>query len=175
MAGSVNKVILVGVIGKYGVTRKYAPSGTACAAFTLMLTEETAEHKYYSTLVPCELWGRKAEHLSTELQPGQLCLFEGKVSRKKQGEQWVFSIAGFDVTLLQPAVLVAIDDLICCRTARTCSLCGRQAVRETICPTALDGRLVGIACGLCAVCFNANDPRSLVALLRARYGVAGET
>jgi hypothetical protein len=66
-------------------------------------------------------------------------------------------------------VLTALDALICGRAPRTCSLCGRQAVRETICPVPLEGRLVGIACSLCAACFRANDPRPLVAKLRARY------
>lgn len=102
--GSVNKVFLLGTISKQGATLKYAPSGSPCAAFALVCTEETADHKCYSTVIPCEVWGKKAEALSTELAPGQLCFFEGKVTRKRQGEQWVFAVAGFDVTpVLQPA------------------------------------------------------------------------
>jgi len=35
--GSINKVILTGTISKYGVTVKYAPSGTPCASCALVL------------------------------------------------------------------------------------------------------------------------------------------
>ena len=39
MSGSVNRVVLVGTIGKYGVEVRYAPSGTPCASFTLACAE----------------------------------------------------------------------------------------------------------------------------------------
>ena len=106
MAGSVNRVVLVGTMGKYGVLLKYAPSGTACASFTLVLTEPSQDGKYYSTLIPCECWGRKAEAAS-ELEPGQLCAFEGKLAKRKKGETWELVVSGFDVTLLTPAAPMA--------------------------------------------------------------------
>ena len=46
--------------------------------------------------MPCEVWGKKAEGVS-ELEPGQLVLFEGKVARRKKGEQWELVVSGFDV------------------------------------------------------------------------------
>jgi primosomal replication protein N len=101
VAGSVNKVILLGTVGKYGCTLTYSPSGSACCKFMLLCIEETVEHKHFTTAIPCEIYGKRAEAISTDLAPGLLCLFEGKVSRKKRGEQWEFSVAGFDVTLIQ--------------------------------------------------------------------------
>ena len=40
----------------------------------------------FTTLVPCEVWGRRAEAAS-ELDAGQLVLFEGKLAKRKKGEQ----------------------------------------------------------------------------------------
>ena len=51
------------------------------------------------TLVPCEVWGKKAEAVA-ELDPGALVLFEGKLARRKKGEQWEMVVSGFDVTPL---------------------------------------------------------------------------
>src|SRR5262249_31331700 len=56
----VNKVLLVGTISKYGVTVKYATSGTPCAHFTLVLTEQGQDGKPHSLFVDCEAWGKKA-------------------------------------------------------------------------------------------------------------------
>ena len=103
--GGVNRIILVGTISKYGVTVKYAPSGTPCANFVLVLSEQDREGKIHQVYIDCEVWGRKAEGVS-DLEPGALCLFEGKVAKRKKGEsQWELIIAGFDVTPIQaPAV-----------------------------------------------------------------------
>jgi primosomal replication protein N len=95
--GSVNRVILVGTISKYGVTVKYATSGAPCASFTLVLSEQGQDGKVHSLFVECEIWGKKAEGVS-ELEPGQLALFEGKLARRKRGEQWETVVSGFDVT-----------------------------------------------------------------------------
>jgi single-stranded DNA-binding protein len=102
-AGGVNRVVLVGTIGKYGVALRYHPSGTACASFMLVITEEGQEGKWYSTLVPCEVWGKKAEAAS-ELEPGTLVLFEGKLKRQKKGEQWELVVSGFEVTAITAPV-----------------------------------------------------------------------
>jgi single-stranded DNA-binding protein len=95
--GSVNKVILVGTISKYGVTVKYAPSGTPCASFALELREQDRDGKVHTLFQDCEVWGRPAESIS-ELEAGQLCLFEGKLSRRKRGEQWETVVSGLDLT-----------------------------------------------------------------------------
>jgi single-stranded DNA-binding protein len=93
---NINRVFLCGHIGRYGVTVKYAPSGTACASFTLVLTEQGADQKVFTTLIPCEVWGRHAEEAS-ELEAGQFALFEGKLAKRKKGEQWEMVVSGYDL------------------------------------------------------------------------------
>jgi single-stranded DNA-binding protein len=95
--GGVNRVILVGTISKDGVTVKYAPSGTPCANFALMLSEQGQDGKVHTIFQDCQVWGKRAEAAS-ELEPGQLCLFEGRIAKSKKGEQWETVVSGFDLT-----------------------------------------------------------------------------
>jgi single-stranded DNA-binding protein len=97
--GGVNRVLIVGTISKYGVEVRYAPSGAPCASFMLALVETDKDGREHLTLVPCEVWGKKAEAVA-ELDPGALVLFEGKLARRKKGEQWELVVRGFDVTPL---------------------------------------------------------------------------
>ena len=46
-----------------------------------------------------EVWGKRAEATS-ELEVGQLCLFEGKLAKRKKGEGWETVVSGFEVTSL---------------------------------------------------------------------------
>jgi single-stranded DNA-binding protein len=104
--GCINRVILVGTISQYGVTVKYVPSGTACANFSLLLREQGQDGKTHMTYIDCECWGRKAE-AAGELDAGQLCLFEGKLARRKKGEQWETVVSGFElVPMLIPTPTV---------------------------------------------------------------------
>jgi single-stranded DNA-binding protein len=95
--GSVNRTILVGEIGQYGVEVRYAPSGSPCASFILVVSEQGQDGKEYVTMIPCECWGKKAEAAS-ELEAGALVLFEGKIARRRKGEHWELIVSGFDVT-----------------------------------------------------------------------------
>ena len=94
--GGVNRVILVGIISKYGVTVKYAPSGTPCASFALVLTEQDRDGKVHTLFQDCKVWIKKF-YAASELEAGQLCLFEGKVAKRKKGEQWETIISGFEL------------------------------------------------------------------------------
>src|SRR5262249_52740115 len=76
--GCINKVFLLGTISKQGITVKYGPSGAPCATFTLVLSEQGQDGKVHTLFQDCEVWGKKAE-AAGELEPGQLCLFEGKL------------------------------------------------------------------------------------------------
>jgi len=107
MMASVNRVVLLGTVSKYGIEVRYAPSGTPCASFTLALTEPGQDGRAFTTLIPCECWGKKAEAAS-ELDAGTLVLFEGKLQRRKKADgQWEMIIAGFDVTpITVPATAV---------------------------------------------------------------------
>jgi primosomal replication protein N len=92
-----NRVTLLGQIAKAGVTIKYATTGTPCASFTLVLSERGQDQKEHYLFIDCEVWGRKAESAG-ELESGQLCRFEGKLAKRKRGEQWELVVAGFELT-----------------------------------------------------------------------------
>jgi len=103
MAG-VNRVVLVGVIGKFGIEVRYATSGSPCASFTLVVSEKGADGKVHETYLPCEVWGQKAEACS-DLEAGTLVLFEGKLAKRKKGEGWELVVSGFDLMpLTQPGL-----------------------------------------------------------------------
>lgn len=97
MAGSINRVVLVGLIGKYGVEVRFNTNGTACATFMLALGETGQDGKEYTTLVPCEIWGKKAESAG-EVEAGAVVVFEGKLRRRSKGEnQWEMVVSGFEL------------------------------------------------------------------------------
>jgi single-stranded DNA-binding protein len=97
MSGSVNRTILLGVVGKYGVEVRYANSGAAIATFTLMCTEVWQDGTTHEIYIPCEIVGKKAEAAS-ELEAGMPVLFEGKLAKRKKGEQWELVVSGFALT-----------------------------------------------------------------------------
>jgi len=97
MVASVNRVVLLGSVGKNGVEVRPNTSGASCASFTLVLTELGQDGKTHVQLISCEVWGKKAA-LAQDLEAGQLVLFEGKLRRVKRGESWETVVAGFDVT-----------------------------------------------------------------------------
>jgi single-stranded DNA-binding protein len=100
--GGIAHCTLVGVVGRYGVEIRYATSGAPCAALTVVVSEQGSDGKRHDLYVSCEVWGKKAEQAS-ELEPGQWVLFEGKLARRKKGEQWETIVSGFDLTaLVQP-------------------------------------------------------------------------
>src|SRR5262249_29441431 len=106
--GGVNRTILLGTIGKYGVEVTYSTNGSPCASFMLVVAEHGQDGREYTTLVPCEVWGKKAE-AAGELEPGALVLFEGKLRKRQKGEgQWELVVSGFEVTpILTPAAVSA--------------------------------------------------------------------
>jgi hypothetical protein len=99
MVASVNRVVLLGEIGRYGVPVAYHDNGTPRASFTLVVSEQGQEGKTFPTLLECQVWGKKAE-AAGELEAGQLVLFEGKLAKRKRGELWELYVSGFEVTPL---------------------------------------------------------------------------
>ena len=81
----------------------HSTSGTACASFTLACAELGQDGREHTTLIPCECWGKKAE-ASSEIEAGTLVLFEGKLAKRKKGEQWELVVSGFEVTPVLPPV-----------------------------------------------------------------------
>ena len=100
VVASVNRVVLLGEIGKYGVEVRYANNGTACASFMVVVHETGQDGKQYHVLVPCECWGRHAEQAG-ELEASQLVVFEGRLKKRQKGEQWELIVSGFEVTPVQ--------------------------------------------------------------------------
>lgn len=84
--GSVNKVILVGNLGKDPEVR-YAPSGNAVANFTLATNEQfkdrdgnKQERTEWHRVV---FWGRQAEVVGEYLRKGGMCYVEGRLQTRK--------------------------------------------------------------------------------------------
>jgi len=101
---SVNRVVLLGTIGQYGVTVTYSTTGSPCASFMLTVAEQGADGKAFTILVPCQLWGKRAE-AAGEVEAGTLALFEGKLKKRPKGDnQWELVVSGFELTpVLTPA------------------------------------------------------------------------
>jgi hypothetical protein len=95
--GGIARCTVVGVISKHGVEVRYATSGSPCASLTLVVRERGQDGRPHDLYVPVEIWGRRAEAVS-ELSPGQLCLFEGRLAKRRRGEQWELVCSGFDLT-----------------------------------------------------------------------------
>jgi single-stranded DNA-binding protein len=97
MPRSINRTILLGVVGAYGVEVRYATSGGAVAAFTLVCSEQWQDGTVHDLYIPCEIVGKRAEAASA-LDAGTLVLFEGKLAKRKKGEQWELVVSGFELT-----------------------------------------------------------------------------
>jgi hypothetical protein len=100
MSGGVNRTILVGSIGRYGVEMRYAPNGSSIATFTLVCTEVWNDGSSHDLYVPCEIVGKRAEAAS-ELEAGTPILFEGRLAKRKKGEQWELLVSGWDCSPIQ--------------------------------------------------------------------------
>lgn len=99
MPASLNHVTLIGAISQYGVEARQAANGTAYAAFTLALTETTPAGQTYTTLIPCECWGRRHPEV-LPLAPGTPVVIEGKLARRKKGDAWDLVVSSFSVSPL---------------------------------------------------------------------------
>ena len=78
---------------------RYSNSGSAIASFLLCLGEHGTDGKPHSTMVPCQVVGRKAEAVS-EIPAGTVVAFDGKVDKRKRGEQYEVICTAFDLTVI---------------------------------------------------------------------------
>jgi primosomal replication protein N len=97
-----NRCILIGTIGRYGVDVRYAGSQLPHASFTLEYTESAQDGREHLTLIPCEVIGKKAE-LAAGLEPGARVVLDGKLARRKRGEHWELMVSGWDFSLMRTA------------------------------------------------------------------------
>ncbi len=51
-------------------------------------------------MVPCQIFGRHAEKAS-EVEAGTVCVFEGKIAKRRRGEDaWEMIVSGFELLRL---------------------------------------------------------------------------
>jgi single-stranded DNA-binding protein len=99
MHASVNRVVLLGTIGKHGVEVRFSTNGSPCASFVLVLAETRQDGKAHLIFQDCEVWGKKAEGIG-ELEPGALLVLEGKLAKRKKGEGWETIVTALDATAI---------------------------------------------------------------------------
>ena len=80
--GSVNKIILVGNLGRYAELR-YTPGGAAIAKFSLATTEKwtdkSGSQQERTEWHNIDLWGKQAETLAEYLTKGKQVYVEGRL------------------------------------------------------------------------------------------------
>ena len=105
--GGIARVVIVGEIGKFGTEVRYSQNGTPIASFMLAVTELGQDGKTYTTLIPAEVIGKKAEACS-ELEAGTPVAFEGRLKTRKKDEAWQLYVQGFELSVLTlPAAVSA--------------------------------------------------------------------
>ena len=84
--GSVNKVILIGNLGRDAELR-YTPAGTAVAKFSIATTEiwndKAGQRQERTEWHNVDVWGKQAESLSEYLQKGKQVFVEGRLQSRK--------------------------------------------------------------------------------------------
>lgn len=123
--GSVNKVILVGNVGRNAECR-FTPQGTPVASFSVATTEnwtdKSGEKKEQTEWHRIVLWGKTAETLSPYLVKGKQVYIEGQLQTKqfeKDGQKhYSTEIKAAQIVLLgsgkreeAPAQHVSDDDI----------------------------------------------------------------
>jgi len=63
----------------------------------LAMDERGVNDQVLTTMVPVEVWGKRAASVST-LQAGQLVVVQGKLKRAKKNDTWETGVTGFDAT-----------------------------------------------------------------------------
>lgn len=76
----VNRAILSGTIGHYGVKRIYTEQAKPQLSFSLTVAETGRDDATFRTFVPCVVVGPQAEALAETLEPGDVVLLEGKLT-----------------------------------------------------------------------------------------------
>jgi single-stranded DNA-binding protein len=101
-AVSVNRVILVGEVGQYGPNITWTDGGKPQTSLTLVCEEAGRDGTVFKTFVPVLIVGAQAEHFAEILEPGEMCLVEGKLAFKagKTKESGKMSVVTYHVERL---------------------------------------------------------------------------
>jgi len=99
----VNRVVVLGRVGKYGVTLQHAQQGADCARFLLNVPERGHDGQIYTTRLPVEIWGRHASEATT-LAAGQLVLVEGRLGKRRTMDEtsWELIVKAFEAVPVGP-------------------------------------------------------------------------
>jgi single-stranded DNA-binding protein len=76
---SLNRVILSGTVGQYGVKFSYSEQAKPQTSMTFVCEEPGKEGRPFKTFVPVLIVGPQAEALAETLEPGDIVLLEGKL------------------------------------------------------------------------------------------------
>ena len=79
---SINRVFLIGRVSDFGPKLTYNANGKPECSVTLMLEEPGKDGYVFKTFVAVQVVGPRAEEAAETLEPGDLCLVEGKLSYK---------------------------------------------------------------------------------------------
>jgi single-stranded DNA-binding protein len=103
----VNRAILSGTIGQYGVKHSYTEQAKPQLSFSLTVAETGRDGATFRTFVPCAVVGPQAEALAETLEPGDVVLHEGKLTYRagKTKESGKLVVTCFAVERLTPAAV----------------------------------------------------------------------
>jgi primosomal replication protein N len=79
---SLNRVILSGTIGQYGINIEWTAAGKPQTSLTLVCEEEGKVSTTFRTFIPVLIVGTQAEALAETLEPGDVVLLAGQLAYK---------------------------------------------------------------------------------------------
>jgi single-stranded DNA-binding protein len=108
-----NKVVLIGRIGKRGVKVTYSDQAVPTCSLTLEVDEVSQGGKVFTTCLPVESVGKYAEDMAHGLEPGDEVLVDAKLKyrrmtdKKTGGRTSQLRVSGWTVTKAMAALVRA--------------------------------------------------------------------
>jgi single-stranded DNA-binding protein len=108
----INHVLLLGRVTEQGAKLTDNDNGQLECRWTLAIEEAGAQSKMFTTYIPCSAWGKAAETIAEQLEPGMLvCIRDGRLKFRRtlvNGEQVsTLEVSTWSVWVLTPAPAVA--------------------------------------------------------------------
>jgi single-stranded DNA-binding protein len=82
MGAVMNRVTLIGAVGRYGFVMKQTANGAAVASGSITISEPNKNGQVFESFFLVEVFGQRAE-TAVVLQPGQPILIDGKLGKRK--------------------------------------------------------------------------------------------
>jgi single-stranded DNA-binding protein len=111
---SINKAIVGDKVTDDGVKLTYGENGTPEARWTLMVEEAGANHSF-TLYVPCSAWGKAAETIAEQLDPGDVIFIpDGKLKFRswvtKTGEKKTrLEVSTWSVQVIEKAAVTSAN------------------------------------------------------------------